>query len=77
MTYRVFFVSHEHVIILLQSVGRDYAMSDRIRTEQRVELRQSGDRPENLKVTLEIKARVYFIKSVGPIKDFISSKIQE
>ena len=61
--------------MLLQSVGRDYPMSDRIRTEQRIELRQSGDRPENIKVSLEIKSRVYFIKSVGPLKDFISSKI--
>jgi hypothetical protein len=71
MTYTVYFISHEHVIILLSSVGRDYAMSDRVRTEQRIELLQSGDRLDNLKVTVEIKARVYFTKAC-PLKDHIA-----
>lgn len=73
--YTVYFVSNEHLIIHALSVGRNYMFADRIRSEMKFELTQTGSTKENLLVKFEGKSRTTILKAIGPLKSYILGKM--
>jgi siroheme synthase (precorrin-2 oxidase/ferrochelatase) len=77
LNFTVYFVSNEHVIIYVNTVGRNYICADRFKSEMKFELTQTGSTLENLVVNFEGRCRVTILKPIGPLKSMIMSKMQQ
>lgn len=81
LTYKVYFISYEKVVIYFSCQGRDYPMSDRVQSSQLFTLTQTGTNKNNLKVHFDAKFRVFFPKLLvptpGPLKNYVINKLSQ
>lgn len=76
LTYNMYLVSNEHIVVHCVSQGRNYIFSDRCNTEILFEFKQSGSSQDTLTVNVSIKGRVVILKPIGPLKSIICAKAE-